>query len=124
MKNYNNITATEARNTTVYTFDEHGVFSVSLFDHVMKSLDYVNTPQGLKKELFVEPQPEGRFAVIAWHSGCKLRIAELMETEAEADTFLFQKVFDYDFDRDDQRNTSFFYTEAEAVAAYAEAYSE
>jgi hypothetical protein len=57
-----------------------------------------------------------QYIVEEWLSNGKTRRIEKFFTEEEADDYIFQMVYDYDFHSDDQRHTEYYATEAEAQA--------
>lgn len=149
-------TAKEARETTVFVRDFNGeIEETNLYDHVMRSNNETTSPRGVMPIKFYEEvdgyyrnketgedvdiheeddidmkniEPYSLFIVYKWYFQKKQEVARF-ETEEEADNYLFEWVYDYDFQKDDQRSTQYFYTledieedEAEMMCLNVEAY--
>jgi len=139
-------TAKEAKETTVFVFNYKGeIEKTNLFDHVMQSNDETTSPRGVEPIKFyeevgdyfrykqtgedVDPEDEdvkgsdieeySIFFVYKWYFGKKKEQARF-ETEEEAEQYLFEWVYDYDFQTDVQRSTMYFFTEEEAEEDMAE----
>ena len=93
----------------------------NLYDFVMKSQTLGETGS-----LFVkENEEEETFEVRRFgFRGNGSKVITTFETEEEAEDYVFNSVYDYDFYKDDQRDTQYFYTEEDAEECMIERISE
>lgn len=122
------------------------VAETSLYDFVMESAEETTSPRGNERKLHIreterqcscwdtkveddfDPDCEKCyqgteivFKVWDWGPmGQRPRVLETCNTEEEAEDYIFQRVYEYDFMRDDQRDTEYFYSEYEAKQAVIE----
>jgi hypothetical protein len=106
------------------------VVETNLYDFIMASVDETTSPRGVEPRLHT--RQEGRCLrnendfnydenepIEVWTWGIRGNNPSLIDTVAsfeEAEDFIFQRTYEYDFLPDDQRDTRFFYTEEEAEA--------
>ena len=111
----------EATNLTVYIINDDGtIVESSMYDLVMRSLDYTTTPMGVAPRYHKREADDGSFEVWTWgHQGSfpKRVSAGLDDDEADEELFRFAEM---DFDND-CHTPSWFGTRAEAEAFLAEA---
>lgn len=103
--------------------------SDDLYNFVIKSTEETTSPVGVMSKLHIRHEDyscsygkrnavknsEGLFEVWSWGAtGNGQRFIESFETEDQAEDFIFQHTFEYDFLTDDQRDTTFYYTIEEA----------
>lgn len=125
----NKLTFKHASNTPVYCIDESGVvYERTLLEHVLASAEEVCSPRGREKKLFIQDVSEwhederdnnSAYALREWCADGKSRQIDLFDTEEEAKDEWFRRIMEYDFSRDDQRDTRYYYTfdDAELDAA-------
>lgn len=120
----NKTTLQEAKDMIVYCLDAKGeIYPTSLFDHVMESADEVTSPRGIETKIFIEEFEEAtgdgeyttRYGLYNWLGGQKKTLIELFDTQEEADNEWFRRIMDYDFMRDDQRDTRYYSSIEEAT---------
>lgn len=115
-------TETEAKQTTVFTYDENGAYSVNLHDFIMESADKTTTPHGIDYICYIRENENG-WDLRKWVAhGSQSFLVGTVETEMDAKEWLWDKHC-IAFDEDDQRNTSHYSTLEEAQDAYKESYS-
>jgi len=139
-------TAKEARETTVFVRDYNGAIEeTNLYEHIMRSNNETTSPVGVMPIKFYEEidgyyrhketgedidlnddsveskdiERYSLFIVYKWYFQKKQEVARF-ETEEEAENYLFEWVYDYDFQTDDQRSTQWFDTFEEAEEDLAE----
>jgi len=139
-------TAKEAKETTIFVLNyKNEIEETNLYDHVMRSNNETTSPRGVEPIKFyeevgdnwryketkqdVDPEDEdvkgsdieeySLFIVYKWYFGKKQEQARF-ESEEEAEQYLFEWVYDYDFQTDDQRSTHWFDTFEEAEEELAE----
>jgi hypothetical protein len=119
------MTRNEARNTTVYVFNDDGridpvgpgIEKTTLYDHIMQSEDLTTTPQGVGPRMHVRKNNQSEmFEIWTWGvMGNNPQFTGLVfDTQEEADESLFQMVYESVFLFDDQRDISYFKTKKEA----------
>ncbi|GEM_PF-3279467 len=106
------------------------VVETNLFDFVMQSAEETTSPVGVMPKLHIRHEDfqcrygrlnavnnnDGLYEVWNWGpSGNGSHFIDVFETKAEAEDFIFNRTYDYDFNNDDQRNTQFFFTREEAM---------
>ena len=138
-----NITAKEARETTVFVIEDQAdpqVVQTTLYDHIMASAEETTSPRGVERKLHfkeVEQQcscwndsedtfsPECEkcyrgyelvYKVYEW-VGQKAALHEVFDYVEQAEDFIFQRTYNFDFWKDDQRYTEWYDT-------YEDAYNE
>jgi len=135
-----------AKKTSVFVIDgssndELTVKSVNLYDFVMESVDETTTPRGVAPRVHIRVNNR-----VEWwlddettntiNGGEDIETIELwtwgatgshpsftgfaFETIEEAEDYLFDRIYNYDFDRDCSRNTCYYNSEDEAFEAIAE----
>lgn len=131
-----NITAKEAQETNVWVIDEQRPVQTSLFDHVMKSAELTTSPRGVEMKLFVrectvecdcfdEDEFDSKceqcnnglktvYELKYWEAGGRSMLIDTYETEDEVANEIFNRTYDYDFEKDDQRDTMYFNSQQEA----------
>jgi hypothetical protein len=115
-----------------------GIEETTLYDHIMESEDETTTPRGVAPREFVEriePEDEvflwdiGRYekvdqvwTISSWGVGGNhySRGTEYFSTEEAAEQKLFERIFEYDFANDDQRDTRYFESREEAEEELAQ----
>lgn len=125
-----NFTVANAKNTPIFVVENESVIETNLFDFVMQSAEETTSPVGVMPKLHIRHEDyhcrygklnavknnERLFEVWLWWSyGNGSHFIGEFETEAEAEDFIFNRIYDYDFMSDDQRNTQFFFTREEAM---------
>lgn len=132
------MTANQAKNTTIYFVGtNYEVVSDNLYDFVMASAEMTTSPRGVENKMFIEPletltsispyeKVDGwEFEVRMWQPGGRSRLVDTLETEEEADDFIFQRTEEFDFETDINRgDTSYFFTEYEAIKYAIELFSD
>jgi hypothetical protein len=138
--------AKEARNTTIYFIDGAGnIDSDSLFNFVSDSAEKVTSPRGIWTKIFVEETTvlqdllesdpayiEGeneqkkveKFGLFEWAGGQKKRLIQAYDTQEEALDQWYTRTYNYDFMEDDQRDTQYFLSRAEAEGHKRSLYPE
>lgn len=125
----------EAQSKTVFVFNYQGeIEETNLYDHIMESKDETTSPVGVMGRLHIRHEDghishvhndEGKYEVWTWGpSGNNPRFIGVFETEEEAEEYLFDMIYSYDFMEDDQRDTSYFDTYEEALKLQQERLSE
>lgn len=124
------ITAKEAKDLKIFIIENNEVYETNLFDHVSASAEETTSPRGVMYKMFVEEVEDAmymgdvvegkKWALREWKANGRASIVELFDTEEEADNEWFRLHEAYDFAKDDQRDTSYYMTEAEATAALHE----
>lgn len=134
-----NISKIEAENTKIFVFENQSVIETNLYDFVMLSVDETTSPVGVMPRIHVRHESfycswglknrvnndEGKYEVWTWGvSGNNSSFIEEFETREEAENYIFQLVFKYDFIFDDQRDTSYYFSiqeaESELIRIYAD----
>jgi hypothetical protein len=117
------MTKKEAQNEVIYTINSDlRIEENNLYDFVMESAEKTTSPRGVEMKLHIrENQEEGTFDVYNWgFRGQNLTLVQSFDTEEEAEDFIFERTFQYDFIADDQRNTCYFYTKEHAIESLIE----
>lgn len=128
----------EAKETIVFVLNYKGeIEETTLYDHVTESAEKTTSPRGVMTKLFVEEttitdynydkeQDEDKtvWAVKMWgiHGSGPAKVVATFETEEQANDDWYTRTYNYDFQSDDQRDTSFFLTRAEIEQHIAELY--
>lgn len=133
-----NISKIEAENTKTFVIEHQNVIETNLYDFVMKSIDETTSPVGVMPRIHVRHESfscsyglrnrvnnnEGKYEVWSWGvSGNNSSFIEEFETREEAENYIFQLVFKYDFISDDQRDTSYYFSIQEAESEYIKTYA-
>jgi hypothetical protein len=132
-------TALQAQNTEIFVIEDNKVEKTNLYDFVMISASETTSPVGIMPHMHIRHEDyfcrygrlnsvnndEGHYEVWLWgHSGNGSTFVQEFETESEAEDFIFERTYLYDFEKDDQRDTCFYesYEEAneERIRLYAE----
>lgn len=105
-------------NTIFYINEDLEVESTTELEFIMRSVDETTSPMGVMPRLHIrENNDENTFEVWTWGtSGNNAKFIKSFEIKEEADEFIFQKTYEYDFMEDDQRDTQYFFNEEEAQA--------
>lgn len=126
-----------AKETTIFVINYNGdVEETNLYDHVMESADKTTSPRGVMTRIFVEEaqlDQEGNevvsdftnaWVVKTWGVGGRgpSKIIANFETEEEARDDWFTRIYNFDFQQDDQRDTNYYSTRKEAEKHIAELY--
>lgn len=120
-------TAQQARDLNIFVINYHGdIVETSLYDHVTQSVEKITSPRGIWPKLFFEKHQwldhsdidgdkliEG-FALKYWEHNGRARVVATYLTEEEAENDWFDRIYNFDFMEDDQRDTQFFATKEEA----------
>jgi len=112
------------QNKIVYCFDEsREIVERTLAEHIMLSNDETTSPRGVESRLHIRGNEGDGYEVWTW--GCTGNKAEKFtfqnfETEEEADAWIYNRIYEYDFLADDQRDTSYFYEYEDAFDVYIE----
>lgn len=109
----------EAQKTTIYFVNEDlEVEETTEAEFINQSIDETTSPRGVEPRLHVrENEDDNTFEVWTWGpSGNNAKFIKSFEIKEEADEFIFQKTYEYDFMEDDQRDTQYFFNEEEAQA--------
>jgi hypothetical protein len=115
--NINKLTAAEAEQLTVYAFNYNGdIVETTLYDHVMESADQTTSPRGVMTKLFIDELEDNTYSLRLWRGQQWVEIEQPFDSYEQAKTARFQHIFRDDYQRDDQRDTAFFYTREEAEA--------
>lgn len=111
--------------------------SDNLYDFVMKSAEETTSPVGVMPKLHIRHEDyscrynkindvnnsEGLYEVWIWGpSGSGQTLLDSFETEEEAEDYIFDRTYEYDFATDDQRDTTFYYTIEEAQSELIQRY--
>lgn len=118
---------------------DYRIASSNLYDFVMQSAEETTSPRGAEMKLHIRhsdypsprfaahlavPAEEDTFEVWTWGaSGRHPQLIESFDTEEEAVDFIFERIYQYDFLPDDQRNTCYFDSEEEAMSELIESYA-
>lgn len=127
------MTVKEMKQTTIYTIipiygntTTYKVVSDTLYNHILSSQELTTSPRGIEPICFVEEieeelQNEGSIyerivthAIKAWSKNGTLSIVDKFESQEEAQNELFNRIYEYDFLKDDQRITDYWHTIEEA----------
>ncbi len=104
------------------------VVKKNLYDFVMESAKETTSPRGVTAKLHIredEENEEEPFEIWTWGvNGNHPHKLSSFETEEEAQDELFRMVFDYDFETDDQRDTTYFSTQEEAEEGKIERFAD
>jgi len=142
-----NITAKQAQETEIFYIDstykrgeliDFKIDSDNLYNFVMRSAEETTSPVGVMGKLHIRHEDyscrygllnsvkndESKYEVWKWESNSKGTFYEEFETEEEADDYVFDMVYNYDFAKDDQRNTCYYDSEQEAIEALIECIAE
>jgi hypothetical protein len=136
------ITVKEAREQKIYVVENGAVEETTLYEHVIKSLDETTTPRGVGARMFYEQREIENldsipflndlcrdakeetecFEICTWGfiGNHHHKLDEFFSTEEAAEDHLFNLTFDYDFQKDDQRNTMYYDIYEDAVKDFAE----
>ncbi len=112
------VTVKEAKDTTIFTIVNGEVVKNNLYDFVMESVDETTSPRGVEPRIHVRPDEDaGTFEVWTWGvRGNNPVYLMSFNTKEEAEDWVFERVFEFDFLEDDQRDISYFDTPEEAQA--------
>lgn len=120
--------AQQARNTPVFVISSEGTIEeTNLYDHIAESAEKTTSPRGIMYKLFIEQDRESDlWQLKMWGFGGRgpAQVVETFETEEQAEDEWFARTEKYDFARDDQRDTQYFFTREEAEKHRAELYPE
>lgn len=141
------ISAKEARGQEIFVIEtkrgELVVESTNLYDFVMISMEELTTRDGVQGKYFVNEKEQDCscydeedecfdsdcekclghgfeivYNAMSWNRGNRgAEILDTFDTEEEADDYIFDRVYKYDFSSDDQRSTTYYSTEEEAKEA-------
>jgi len=116
------LTAKQAKEKIIYfvDWDSKTVRQGNLYNFVMESAEEITSPRGVVNELFVDEveTDEGiDYVVKKWYKGGARNgnIIETFNNEEEAKDFVFRRIYESDFTKDDQRDTYYYETELEAA---------
>lgn len=128
----------EAKETIVFVLNFNGeIEETTLYDHVTESAEKTTSPRGVMTKIFVEEttvteynsdteedEEKTVWAVKQWgfHGNGPAKVVATFETEEEASDDWYTRIYNFDFQADDQRDTSFFLTCAEAEQHLVELY--
>ncbi len=120
----------EAENKVIFVFNHNGkIEKTTLYDHAIESRDETTSPVGVMGRLHIRHEDiscrynlrnrvnndKGFFEVWTWGvNGNNPKFIEEFEKEEDAEEFIWEKIYSYDFAQDDQRDTSWFETIEEA----------
>lgn len=133
------ISAKEAKETIIFAIEDDQIYSEPLYDFVMKSAEETTSPVGVMQKLHIRHEDyscrygkrnavnnsEGLYEVWIWGPrGNGQTFLDSFETEEEAEDYIFNRTYEYDFATNDQRDTSYYFSEKEAkdelICTYAE----
>ena len=126
-------TAKQAREFQIYAIDEDGVYETNLYDFVMESVELTTSPRGVEPKLHVRSNKhsvdnygdEPVYEVWDWGiNGQYQRKVDTFKTEEEAEDFVFQRVYQFDFLKDGGRDTQYFEVEEDAEEELIRRYAE
>ena len=115
--------AQQARNTKVFVINNYSneVEETTLYDHVIESAEETTSPRGVMTKLFVqENEEESTWEVRHWEPNGRARVIEAYTCEEEATDEWYTRIYNSDFQPDDQRDTMYFNTREEAEAELKE----
>ena len=115
----------EAKETIVFIINYKGeIVETTLYDHVIKSADETTSPRGVMTRIFVEEIEADHYAVKSWGVGGRgpAKTIDTFNTEEEARDNWYSRIYNFDFMADDQRDTNYYLTRAEAEQHLAELY--
>lgn len=133
------ISKEEAKRINIYVVDDTDIVETKLYDFVMLSVDETTSPVGVMPRIHVRHENfscsyglrnrvnnnEGNYEVWTWGvKGNNPSFIEEFETREEADNYIFQLVFKYDFISDDQRDTSYYFSVQEAESELIRIYAD
>lgn len=91
---------------------------------ILKEEDFDELSDEEQEGYFFSEEAITTYAVVSYRSNVRgFQVVQEFDTEEEANNDWFARIEKYDFARDDQRNTSFFYSEEEAINDRAEYYA-
>lgn len=97
-------TKKQAQETKISVIENGKVVQTTLYEHIMKSAERVTSPGGIEPRLHIR-EAGNAFAVHLWdHRENGTQFIESFHTREEAEEFIFQKIWIYDFLEDDQRD--------------------
>lgn len=133
------MSAKEAKETIIFAIEDDQIYSEPLYDFVMKSAEETTSPVGVMTKLHIRHEDyscsygkrnavnnsEGLYEVWIWGPwGNGQTFLDSFETEEEAEDYIFNRTYEYDFATDDQRDTTFYYTIEEAERELLQRYSD
>lgn len=99
------------------------VESQSLYHHIMESCDETTTPRGVAPRLYIVEKDENCWHLKTWGvNGNNPAFIQEFETEEAALNEFFWLTYEYDFLRDDQRDTEYFESMEDAQEAMIQRY--
>jgi hypothetical protein len=103
-----------AKATIIFLIDSKKleVYESNLYDHVMESAEWTTANVGNAQKLHIEYNE--LYELREWNRYGGYRVIEIYEAITDAEEELFDKVYRFDFQNDDQRDTSYFDTKEEA----------
>lgn len=142
--------AQHAKQTEIWAIDANGPYKTNEYDFIMESATETTTPNGVgyadfirevdvkiylhpeTKEELTETEAEGlpdteyignrsQWELRTWHRGGRSHLIDTFDNEEDAEDRLWAMRM-ADFEADDQRDTAYYMTEAEAKQAWREAY--
>ena len=125
-----NLTVSEAKETIIYVIENGKPEEITLYSHIMASVDETTTPRGVAPRCFVEEltddNDESYWTISTWGIGGNnyRQGTEIFESEEDAEDELFNRVWQYDFYNDCNRNTEYFDSYDKANERLAEMYAE
>lgn len=132
--------ANEAKQTKIWVIENDSPTETNLYDFVMESAEETTSPRGVCNKLHIREveqdcsciDEDGNFEEDCkkCYRGCELVYqvwdwgfrgqyptqVETFDTEEEAEDFIYNRTYDYDFSNDCNRNTRYFDTPIELVA--------
>ena len=139
----------KTRTYTRFEIEGYSVGPINEYDFIMQSAEETTSPRGVEMKLHVREKErqcscynededtfnencekcdhgtELVYEVWDWgFRGQYPKKVDTFETEEEAEDFIFQRTYEYDFMRDDQRDTTYFDTKEEAEAEMISRYMD
>jgi hypothetical protein len=100
---------------------DYQIEKTTLYYHITESADQTTTPNGVANRLHIRKNDDESAEIWTWgFRGNHPTLVSKYKTEDEAEQELFDMIYQNDFFNDDQRDCSWFETEAEAIAYQTE----
>jgi hypothetical protein len=103
-----------AKATSIFLIDNEKleVYESNLYDHVMESAEWTTPSVGNAQKLHIVDNH--LYELREWNRYGGYRVIDTYEAITDAEEELFDRVYRFDFQKDDQRDTSYFDTKEEA----------
>jgi hypothetical protein len=91
-----------------FVVEDYEIKEGNLYDFIMESMDKTTSPRGVESRLHIK-ESEDKYQVWTWGlAGNNPQLIEEFDTLEEAEESIFQKIYQFDFMADDQRDTQYF----------------